>query len=328
MNRRQAFFPMLSLIVGAACQAGNTVLVAAFHRALGNVNPITGLSLRLCVVFFPLALCGTVILSTVGKRHGIGLPSRKTRHLHAIRFLDGYVATACLFEGTILLKQQRGAIANGTLFSNSGSIVTACLALFDRRKSLKSRITDLVPASIGIIGLYVAVILGQPLVFNVATALLIGGCIGVGILALVMKELKTLTEESSGVRLTGVRGILFAIQVSTVFASVGGFVSLLILLISIQVNGGFNVSSDLVLLSVAAATCYSASQLFIQYGFSYTNPALTAPLMTLAVPIGYGLDQLAGLQGFSANHVLGTALIGLAALVSFAIAFKRSRSRH
>ena len=324
-----SMMPLAFIVIGASAQAGNTVLIADFGSAVGPVDAIEGLALRLMVVFWPLAVVGGVLVWRFGPRHGVQLrPARGSKWWHLARFGTGYSATGFIFEGTRILKEAKQALGTATLFTNGGGFVTTVLSLFDRRKPWKQRGQDMIPATVGIGGMYIAVAAGLPAseYANPANALLLVGCILLGVLALVQK--KTMATEMGprpADKQPGAEKLLRALKVSTTFGLVGGIVSSVVFVGMAMVHGVPHLSLRAVLIGVALATCYAMSQVFIQAGHGFGDPGITGPLMFLAVGFGYVLDELRGVPGFTLQHLLGTAVIIASALISVFLTMQRSR---
>lgn len=328
--RLAAVMPLVSVISGSAAQAGNTVLVADLGTAMGAVDPWQGLAFRLMWVFWPLAFIGTVAVPLLGRQLGLRLrPGRGALGAHIARFGVGYLATAALFQGAGLLKKMGKALGTATLFSNSGGFVTALLSLFDRRKPISERWADMVPASVGILGVYAAVAYGLPAgeFMNFPVALLAVGCALLGVLALVQKGLmnRELGERPASDR-SPLEKLLLALKISTVFGIFGGITSTVVYVATSLRHGWLALDGSVVRTGIALAMCYALSQVLIQAGHGFGNPAITGPLMFAAVPFGYLLDEWRGLEGFTPQHIAGTGFIVVSAAMSFWLTARRNRT--
>ncbi|MGE5864003.1 MAG: hypothetical protein ACM32J_02800 [Rhizobacter sp.] len=329
--RLVALGSLLLVVGGAAAQAGNTVLVADMGTALGEVNALQGLVLRLNFVFWPLAIVGSTILGVAGatgRHHGIRLrPEPGAGLWHGLRFAIGYAATGLVFAGTTLLKEGGKALGTATLFSNGGGFVTTLLSLFVGQGTRRQRLQDLVPAVIGITGMYVAVAAGVPFgeFMNLPVGLLVGGCVLLGVLVLVQRTTSDREGAAKGT-LSPPAKVLLSLKISTVFALAGGVVSAVVYLAMVPSHGWITPDAGAWRVGVLLAVCYAASQLLLQAGHGFGNPGITGPMMFWAVPIGYLLDELRGVDGFTPEHLTGTALIGVAAVVSVVLTIRRNKA--
>jgi hypothetical protein len=320
------------VVGGAAAQAGNTVLVADMGTALGEVNALQGLVLRLNFVFWPTAIFGTLglrIAAARGRSHGIRLrPEPGAGPWHGLRFAIGYGATGLVFAGTTLLKEGGKALGTATLFSNGGGFVTTLLSLRFGQGTRRERLQDLVPAVIGITGMYVAVATGVPIgeFMNLPVGLLVGGCVLLGVLVLVQRKTSDRESAAKG-KLSASAKVLLSLKISTVFALAGGVVSALLYLAMVPSHGWIMPDAGAWRVGAMLAVCYAASQLLLQAGHGFGNPGITGPMMFWAVPIGYLLDELRGVDGFTPEHLTGTALIGVAAVVSVVLTIRRNKAR-
>lgn len=326
--RLVALVSLVFVVGGAAAQAGNTVLVADLSTALGKTNALQALALQLMVVFSLLGTVGTVVLKLFGPRHGIRLmPERGAGVWHAWRFAVGFGATGLIFAGTALLKEAGKALGTATLFSNGGGFVTTLLSLFVGQGSRRQRLQDLVPAVIGITGMYVAVAAGVPVgeFMNLPMGLLAGGCVLLGVLVLVQRRTSD-REVARKATLSAPAKVLLTLKISTVFALAGGLVSTIVFLAMVPTHGWITPDAGAWRVGILLAVCYAASQLLLQAGHGFGNPGVTGPMMFWAVPIGYLLDEMRGVDGFTPEHLTGTALIGVAAVVSVVLTIRRNKA--
>lgn len=330
--RLVALVSLMCVVGGAAAQAGNNVLAADMGRALGDVNSWQGLAFRLNFVFWSLAIVGTTILGVarlIGRAHGVGLrPVRGAGRWHALRFGVGYGATGLVFQGSTLLDQSGKAVGTATLLSNGGGFVTAVLSLFVGQGSRRQRLQDLVPAVIGLAGMYVAVAAGVPFseYVNLPVGLLVGGCLLLGMLALIQRRTSDRELSQLG-ELTGTAKVLLSLKISTVFAWAGALASSLVYLATVPSMGWITPDADVWRTGAQLALCYAASQLLLQAGHGFGNPGVTGPMMFWAVPFGYLLDEMRGVDAFTSERITGTLLIALAAVVSVVLTIRRNKAR-
>ena len=344
------------ILGGAVAQAVNTVGVGEVREAMDMEGAsalqtfIQSLVLPLTIAF-GTTLAGSRLILRHAIRHGWveGLrfsAAPGSRALHRARLAVGYTATALIFGGIVLLTQQKEPVGMATLAANTPGFVTAILMvgkaylerrreqdatkMAERRLTLREALVNAIPAPVGLAGVVVAAVYGQP-VGGVLMALvaLAGGWFLLGILPLIQRSLQEREAAVVGAvegRSPRLPAAMVTVKITFRFAAGGFAISASGLLASVVAYGWPKVFILSLLIGAAIlGASYPASQALIQSANGLGAPALNGPIMYLAVPVGYLLDPLRGLPGFNAERGWGTSLIVVAALVAMLIAWQRLR---